>query len=65
MGTQCPDWESGKPTAVVNTEHPNFALMGFGMIIFGFVLQLASLEKPKEGSPEKEKGKPQKSKRAN
>ena len=48
MGTKCPDWETGKPTAVVNTEHPSFAKAGIFFILFGFLLQLFSIDKPKD-----------------
>lgn len=46
MGTGCPEWQSGKPTAVVNTEHPKFAFWGLLMILVGFVSQYLGIERP-------------------
>ena len=47
MGTQCGDTTNAKPAAVVNFEHPILGILGFMFIVFGFGMQLFSLEKPR------------------
>jgi len=47
VGTDCPEWENGRPTAVINTEHPNFAKAGIIAIVLGSIIQLSSLIKSK------------------
>jgi hypothetical protein len=40
----CPDWDNGKPAAVVNVEHPRFVTLGFILLMLGFVMQLLSTQ---------------------
>ena len=49
MNGKCPEGVMSKPTAVVNTERPKLAIFGLFIIITGFVLQLLSINKPKQG----------------
>lgn len=51
VGTKCPDWQTGSPAAVVNTEHPNFVVVAFFLIVAGFVLQVFSINKPVSQQP--------------
>ena len=46
IGARCPEWETGKPAAVINTEHPNFVTIALFLLIAGFVMQLISIFKP-------------------
>jgi hypothetical protein len=55
IGTKCPDWQTGRPTAVVNTEHPSLASSGLFLLILGFLTQLISIEQPKKEQPKKKK----------
>ena len=50
IGTKCPDHETGKPTAVVNTKHPRFVTTGFIFILLGFLMQCFSIENPQNKS---------------
>jgi hypothetical protein len=42
-GTQS-DCNRGKPTAVVNTEHPELGKLGFGFILLSFIAQWLSID---------------------
>jgi hypothetical protein len=46
VGTKCPDYQNGRPTAVINTEYPGVAKLGLILIVFGFFFQIFSIEKP-------------------
>src|ERR1700681_4001191 len=43
MGTSCPIG-AGKPTAVVNTDSPALVMLGWGLLLLGFIFQLFSIE---------------------
>jgi hypothetical protein len=43
----CPNWESSRPAAVVNSEHPRFIFLGLGMSAFGFLLQFLTIPRRK------------------
>lgn len=47
MGYACPQGESVKPTAVVNTDSPWMSNLGWLLLIIGFVLQVFSIEPSK------------------
>ena|ERR1700730_18187628 len=52
MGYACPSGDTMKPTVVANTDKPWMATVGWGMLVLGFVFQLASVEKkPKPDFP--------------
>jgi hypothetical protein len=48
IGTGCPDWPNAKPIALVTVEKPLLIYVGFGLLTFGFLMQL--LSKPSEKS---------------
>jgi len=56
IGTKCPDSDKGKPAAVVNTECPVLAVIGFLMILGGFITQYKSIEKPAANRAERRRG---------
>jgi hypothetical protein len=43
----CPDWDTGRPAAVVIIEKPLFVTIGFTLTSLGFLLQFLSLPSPK------------------
>lgn len=46
-GAPCPELEHGRPTAVVNSEHPFFVTLGFIITIIGFALQFLAIPGPR------------------
>jgi hypothetical protein len=47
VGMSCPDWELGRPVAVVIVERPILITFGFAFISLGFLLQVLSLPSPR------------------
>ena len=47
VGTGCPDWERGRPVAVVIVERPILITLGFAFLSLGFLLQVLSLPSPR------------------
>jgi hypothetical protein len=47
LGTSCPQSENMKPAAVVNTEYPWMAKLGWFLLLFGIGLQVYSIEPSK------------------
>jgi hypothetical protein len=43
----CPSWESSRPAAVVNTEHPNFIFLGLALSSLGFLMQFLTIPRRK------------------
>lgn len=51
MSNACSEARNGKPTAMVNSEHPDFIGFGLGLMLVGFPAQLFSIEKLKHPEP--------------
>jgi hypothetical protein len=52
IGTACPEAMPGaRPTAVVNTDAPWLAILGWALLFVGFFFQLFSIEAPKPNIP--------------
>ena len=43
----CPNWQSARPAAVVNVEHPAFIEIGFITLLLGYLIQYLAVPQPK------------------
>ncbi len=52
IGGGCPNWEQGKSIAIVYVERSWLVVLGLGLTVFGFALQLLALPRSEKSLPD-------------